>query len=52
MGKDRMVVKLGLKQIPKDGLQRLQRELREHPERVLVSGSIVEFFDGGKDVMS
>jgi len=37
----RDVVTAGLRQIPRDGLLRLQHELREHPERVLLDGEAV-----------
>jgi len=36
----RAAVKNGLRQIPRDGLRRLRREIREHPERVLLDGEI------------
>jgi len=36
----RKAVKGGLQQIPRDGLRRLQHELRTHPERVLLDGYV------------
>ena len=47
----RAAVKLGLEQIPTDGLQRLKHAFEETPEVVLMNGSIWERVGGSLDVI-